>query len=206
MYVCIYRLNFIELRLSKDPRILKSIMVKTSILSNHFLVAMPQLDDFTFTKSVIYVSQHDAKGALGIIINRPLSLTLGKVLEHLNIEITQPKIANNPVLMGGPIGQEHGFIIYEQHTSQGEEILLSASKEMLDNIAKNKGPEDFLITLGYAGWEEGQLEKEIACNNWLIVPFNRKVLFEIPLKNRWQKAAAIIGVDINQLSGQIGHA
>ncbi|WP_411918831.1 YqgE/AlgH family protein [Coxiella burnetii] len=194
------------MRLSGDPRILSVIMVKTNILSNHFLVAMPQLNDFTFTKAVIYVSQHDAKGALGIIINRPLALTLGKVLEHLNIEIAQPQIANHPVLMGGPIGQEHGFIVYEQESPQGAEILLSASKDMLDDIAKNKGPDDFLITLGYAGWEAGQLENEIARNDWLVVPFNRKILFETPLKSRWQKASTIIGVEINQLSGQIGHA
>ena len=199
-------MTYLLLRLSEDPRILRSIMEETNVLSNHFLVAMPQLNDSTFAKSVVYISEHDVKGALGIIVNRPLALTIGKVLEHLNIPIDQLEIANHPVLMGGPIGQEHGFIVYEHQATEGIQILMSASKEMLHDIAKNKGPADFLITLGYAGWEAGQLEKEITRNDWLVVPFNRKILFETPLKGRWRKAAALIGVDVNQLSGQIGHA
>lgn len=182
-------------------------MIKTNIFANHFLVAMPQLDDLTFAQSVIYLSEHDTKGALGIIINKPLQVNIGSVLEHLKIESDRIDISDQPVLMGGPIGQEHGFIIYENHlTKESLEISVSASKVMLEDIAKNKGPDNFLITLGYSGWEAGQLEREIAHNDWLIVPFDRSILFETPIKKRWKKAASLIGIDINRLSDQIGHA
>ncbi|QTS84252.1 YqgE/AlgH family protein [Coxiella endosymbiont of Amblyomma nuttalli] len=182
-------------------------MIKTNIFSNHFLVAMPQLHDFTFAQSVIYLSEHDTKGALGIIINKPLQVNLGSVLEHLKIESDRPDISEQPVLMGGPMGQEHGFIIYENPISKKNlEISVSASKVMLEEIASNKGPGNFLITLGYSGWEAGQLEKEIARNDWLIVPFDRSILFETPIKKRWKKAASLIGIDINRLSDQVGHA
>ena len=182
-------------------------MIKTNIFANHFLVAMPQLDDLTFAQSVIYLSEHNTKGALGIIINKPLQVNIGNVLEHLKIVSNRIDISDQPVLMGGPIGQEHGFIIYENHLAKESlEISVSASKFMLEDIAKNKGPNNFLITLGYSGWEAGQLEKEIVHNDWLIAPFDRSILFETPIKNRWQKAASLIGIDINRLSDQIGHA
>lgn len=185
-------------------------MLKTNFLSNYFLVAMPKLNDFNFTQSVVYISEHDDKGALGIIINKPLQqVTLNSVLEHLNIKLMVSDIGELPVLMGGPISQENGFIIYEQENeekNQTVQLSVSASKETLEDIANNKGPDNFLVALGYAGWAAGQLEREISRNDWLIVPYNRIILFETPLKQRWQKAASLIGIDINRLSSQVGHA
>ena len=168
---------------------------------------MPQLNDFNFIQSVIYVSKHDDKGALGIIINKPLQVTLGSVLEHLNIKLNSPKIEGCPILMGGPISQENGFIIYEkQDKNKKVQLSVSTSKETLESIANNKGPDNFLVALGYSGWEAGQLEQEISRNNWLIVPYDRIILFETPIKQRWKKAALLIGIDINRLSCQVGHA
>lgn len=184
-------------------------MIKANLLSNHFLVAMPVLADSNFTKAVVYLHEHTAQGALGMIINKPLQINLGNVLDHLDIAATQAKIADHKVLMGGPVGQEHGFIIYDHEVSDpndGLDVTVSASKETLKDIALGKGPTDFIITLGYSGWEAGQLEKEIARNDWLTVPFNRAILFDTPVEQRWQATAALIGIDINQLSGQVGHA
>jgi putative transcriptional regulator len=188
-------------------RILYLIMMKSHVLKNHFLVAMPRLVDFNFSKSVIYIYEHNNEGALGMIINKPLQINLGKVLEHLDIKLGESKVGNLPVLMGGPVGQEHGFIIFSQPSTQnGAEILVSASKDMLREIAVGKGPGDFIVTLGYSGWEAGQLEQEIAHNDWLIVPFNHDILFNTPIEKRWHATAALIGIDIHHLSNQVGHA
>lgn len=183
-------------------------MLKTNFLSNYFLVAMPQLNDFNFTQSVVYISEYNDQGALGIIINKPLQqLTLSNVLEHLNIKLTVSDLGELPVLMGGPINQENGFILYEkQDKNQQVQLSVSTSKEKLEDIANSRGPDNFIVALGYSGWEAGQLEEEISRNNWLIVPYNRIILFETPLKQRWQKAASLMGIDINRLSDQVGHA
>lgn len=183
-------------------------MLKTNFLSNYFLVAMPQLNDFNFTKSVVYISEHDNKGALGIIVNKPLQqVTLDNVLEYLNIKLNISNIGEHPVLMGGTIGQENGFIIYEKRAKNKQtQLSISTSKETLEDIANNKGPDNFLIALGYSGWDAGQLEQEISRNDWLIVPYDRIILFETPLKQRWQKAASLIGIDMKRLSNQVGHA
>ncbi|QHG92656.1 YqgE/AlgH family protein [Coxiella endosymbiont of Amblyomma sculptum] len=184
-------------------------MLKTNFLSNYFLVAMPQLNDFNFTQSVVYISEHDYKGALGIIVNKPLQVTLDNVLEHLNIKLNVPNIGEHPILMGGPISQENGFIIYEKqigNKNKKDQLVVSTSKETLEAIANNEGPSNFLIALGYSEWASGQLEQEISQNDWLVVPYDQIILFETPLKQRWKKAASLIGIDINQLSDQVGHA
>jgi len=184
-------------------------MIKANVLSHHFLVAIPTLVDTNFAKSVVYLYEHTDEGALGLIINKPLQINLGNVLNHLDIAITKEDVSDYPVLMGGPVGQEHGFILYDQdlkNPKDGTEVLVSASKEMLNDIAAGHGPKDFIVTLGYSGWESGQLEKEIARNDWLIVPYDRTILFNTPIEKRWQSTAALIGVDINQLSDQVGHA
>ncbi|OGO97108.1 MAG: hypothetical protein A3F41_06500 [Coxiella sp. RIFCSPHIGHO2_12_FULL_44_14] len=184
-------------------------MTQRPIFSHHFLIAMPSLKDFNFVKSVIYLYEHNEEGAVGMIINKPMQLNLGKVLEHLHIDSVELNVSEHPVLMGGPVGQEHGFILFyntETSPQQEPEILVSASKELLTHIAQGQGPKDFIITLGYSGWEAGQLEEELARNDWLIVPFHHDILFDTPFQKRWEAAAALIGIDIHRLSGHIGHA
>ncbi len=172
-------------------------------LANHFLVALPTLDDPNFSKSVVYIYEHNEEGAMGLIINKPLTMQLQDVLQHLNIETKIAEIGKQAVMMGGPIGQEHGFVLYEEDG----EIFLSSSKETLITIANGNGPQRYLITLGYSGWQSGQIEQELQQNDWLIVPCeNPPILFETPLEERWRVIAKIIGVDIDRISGQTGHA
>lgn len=171
-----------------------------------FLIAMPSLNDPNFTKSVIYLYEHNEDGAMGLIINKPLHINLGNVLRHLDIEITDRTVETHPVLMGGPIGQEHGFVIHDNPEEDEYEIEISASKETLTDIAQGNGPGNFLVALGYAGWSSGQIESEIQRNDWLVAPFDINILFSTPIENRWHAAAKLIGVDLSQLSDQIGHA
>jgi putative transcriptional regulator len=173
-----------------------------SSLANHFLVALPNLDDPNFSKAVVYIYEHNEEGAMGLIINKPLNMQLHEVLQHLNIKTEPSEVLKQPVMMGGPVGQEHGFVLYEEDN----ELFLSSSKETLVSIAKKKGPKRFLVTLGYAGWQAGQLELELQRNDWLIVPCENHILFDIAADERWQATAKIIGVDIERMSRQVGHA
>ena len=173
-----------------------------SSLANHFLVALPNLDDPNFSKAVVYIYEHNEEGAMGLIINKPLNMQLNDVLQHLNINAKSIEVIHQPVMMGGPVGQEHGFVLYEEDG----EIYLSSSKETLISIANNKGPPFFLVTLGYAGWQSGQLELELQRNDWLIVPCENHILFNTAAEDRWQATAKIIGVDIERMSTQTGHA
>lgn len=190
-----------------SSRILTQMKIAEN-LTNHFLIAMPALKDSLFTKSVVYLYEHSEKGAMGAVINKSLQITLGNLLQHLDIEVKDESIFALPVLTGGPIGPEKGFIIHDQVKKEDaiRQVAISASKEMLDEIAQGKGPEHFIITLGYSGWEAGQLEKELNNNDWLVAPFNKDIIFSTPLDKRWQAAAKTIGVDVNHLSDQIGHA
>ncbi|MCH9644960.1 MAG: YqgE/AlgH family protein [Gammaproteobacteria bacterium] len=176
-------------------------MSEEEIFSHHFLVAMPTLQDVNFSKAVVYIYEHTAEGAMGFIINKPLNVTLGSVLQHLDIHDYDNDIDEKMVLMGGPVGQEHGFVIHEE----GPELCITASKDILVDISQNKGPERYVVTLGYSGWGANQLEAEINRNDWLVVPFDERILFNTPIEQRWYKTAGLLGIDINQLSGQIGH-
>lgn len=183
-----------------------------SQLTNHFLIAMPSLADPNFTHTVTYLCEHNQEGALGIIINRPTELTLADLAEQLNIEITEPELADTPIYQGGPVQLERGFVL---HSPLGEwdstlevtpDIGLTMSQDIIDAIANGVGPDHFLIALGYAGWGQGQLETELAANAWLNGPADSQIIFKQPIENRWTAAAALLGVDINTLSPDVGHA
>jgi putative transcriptional regulator len=181
-------------------------------LTNHFLIAMPALADPNFSHTVTYICEHNDKGAMGIVINRPLELTLGEVLEHMQIAPGQKLDIKRPVLAGGPVQGEHGFVLHSptgQWSSSlaiTEEIAVTTSRDILMALADGKGPTRYLVALGYAGWGAGQLEKEIAENAWLSGPANAEILFDTPLEQRWVAAAALLGIDLNLLSTQVGHA
>ncbi len=166
-----------------------------------------------FTHSVIYICEHSPEGAMGIVINLPLSIHLGDVLQNMNIQTNDDSVALTPVLAGGPIQQERGFVIHrasnekwESSLSLTKNISITTSKDILQAIANHKGPKDIIIALGYAGWDSGQLEKEIAQNSWLCGPADPQVLFDIPAENRWRAAGALLGVDMDCVSSEIGHA
>ena len=177
---------------------------------DHLLIAMPSQQGDFFSKAVVYIYEYsETTGAIGFTINKPLSATLGNVLEHLTIDIKDEKLADSPVYSGGPVGPDQGFVLHDRMTLPETEsdlsITISTSKEILKEIAEGKGPDHFIVTLGYAGWEPGQLEEEISHNDWLIVPFKPSLLFQTPISQRWAMAAKSIGVDIMKLSGQVGH-
>ena len=180
---------------------------------------MPNLGDPNFYHTVTYICEHNEDGAMGIVINRPAALTLNELLPQMGMS-PAPRYMDSVVLEGGPVEPEHGFLI---HTPRGEwqssmaitdEITLTTSRDILESLTtadtdSNSGstcPDKFIVALGYAGWGAGQLEQEILENSWLTVPATKEILFNLPYDERWQAAATIIGVDINQLSSQTGHA
>jgi putative transcriptional regulator len=186
-------------------------MSETTYLNNQFIIAMPNLADPNFFHTVTYMCQHNHEGALGIVINRPTGMKLGEIFKQMDIRVTSDAAADAPIYAGGPVQQDRGFVV---HTSCGkwdatmpvsDMISLTTSREEIEAIAVGKGPERFLVALGYAGWGEGQLEKEIRDNAWLNSPFGTKVLFDLPITMRWAAAAGQIGVDINQLTMPAGH-
>lgn len=173
---------------------------------NHFLIAMPSQEDSIFSRSVIFLCEHGADGGMGIIINKLLPIKLTSVLEHLEVDITNDALKDTPIYMGGPVSQESGFIIHTPYREDelNEDLVISASKETLTDIAQGNGPEHYIVTLGYAGWNAGQLEAEINRNDWLLVPYEKEIIFNTPLELRWQKAIALLGINANQLSSQTG--
>lgn len=181
-------------------------------LTNHFLIAMPQLADPNFFHTVTYICEHTDEGALGIVINRPLEVRLGEILDHMEIESQTETLAERTVYMGGPVQQERGFVLHRP-ASQWDSTLkitdnigLTTSRDVLAAMARGEGPTESLIALGYAGWGAGQLEQELADNAWLSGPADERILFRTPVEKRWEEAAALLGVDLNLLSGDAGHA
>lgn len=184
-------------------------------LTNNFIIAMPSLSDPIFEKTVSYICQHTSQGAMGLTINHPIEISFRYFLSQLDITLEEDSLASTPIYLGGPIQTQHGFILHSndielpdssQSLKINDAISLSSSKDILYAIAKGKGPSKFLITLGYAGWIKDQLEQEILQNSWLNVVSNNDIIFSTPASKRWEKAASQLGIDINLISGDIGHA
>ena len=192
-------------------------MTDTLSLTNHLIIAMPLLNDPNFEQSVSYICEHNNEGAMGIVINRPIDVTFADLCDQLDIEITDNDVTDYPIFEGGPVEIERGFIL---HTPLGEwestlevtkDIGLTMSQDIIEAIANgfdsdNKPPKHFLITLGYAGWSEDQIEDEIAENIWLNVEATQDILFNTPIENRWTASAAALGINLQTLSSDIGHA
>lgn len=181
-------------------------------LTNQFLIAMPALDDPNFARTVTYVCAHNEGGAMGIVINRPLKLELGDVFSQMQIEAKDPAIVSQIVYQGGPVHRDRGFIIHRPALDFGstikvsDDIAISTSREILAAISRGEGPTETLVALGYAGWGAGQLEQEIQQNAWLSGPASLEVIFSDPPAQRWERAAARLGVDLGLLSTDVGHA
>jgi len=181
-------------------------------LSNQMLIAMPGMADPNFNSTVTLVCEHNAEGALGIVINRPMNLKLGGLLEQLSLDQPDLSAASSPVLDGGPVGRERGFVLhnprgtFESSVAVSPDIQLTLSRDVLDAMAAGSGPDKSVVALGYAGWEPGQLEQEMLQNTWLNVPASPEIVFDVPFNDRWSAAAEIIGIDISQISPHAGHA
>ena len=183
-------------------------------LENQFLLAMPQLDGSYFADTVTYLWKHNNEGALGIVINKPLQVSLADIFDELEITYDSKENRTNqhPVLSGGPVEKDKGFIIYDSQSEWESsiritsEIKVCTSKTILQDIALGKGPQNYLIALGCAGWEAGQLEKEIKENSWLTVPAIPELIFSQDHSSKLTKAAGTLGVDIRQLPQEAGHS
>ena len=182
-------------------------------LTNQLLIAMPTLMDPNFHQTVTYVCAHNEDGAMGIVINRPMSIALGEVLDQLELSTDDPGIENQIVYQGGPVQKDRGFILYPGGGDQwdssitiSDRISVATSRDILEAIAQGRGPEETLIALGYASWGAGQLEQELSENAWLVAPLDEEILFRLPHEQRWGAAAALVGVDLDQISDQVGHA
>jgi len=181
-------------------------------LQDHFLIAMPAMADPNFTQTVTYICKHDAEGAFGVVINRPGDLSLGEILGQLAIELKDRTLAERPVLHGGPVEPERGFVLhrseqpFEATLAVGGEIKLTSSPDILAALGRGAGPEPVLVALGYAGWAGGQLEAELSSNTWLTVPANPSIIFGTPFEQRWTAALGLPGVDIQRITEYAGHA
>lgn len=186
--------------------------VSPSYFKHQFLIAMPHMHDQNFAQTLTYIVEHNANGAMGLVINRPQSLSLADILEQLRPEIPAPvRCQHIPILTGGPVQTDRGFVLHPsgpifQATVELGGISLSTSQDVLFSIADGYGPDQNVITLGYAGWDAGQLEAEMAANAWLNCPFDPAILFDVDSDQRLNAAAARLGVNLNLLTSQAGHA
>ena len=190
-------------------------------LTNHFLIAMPGMDDGTFARSVVYVCEHSERGALGLIINKPGSINLADLFERVDLPLARRDLGVQPVFHGGPLQTERGFVLHEPIVADGLApdqsiyastlavpggLEMTTSKDVLEAMSSGGGPRRVLITLGYSAWGEGQLESEIAENAWLTVGADQSVIFETPIHERYDRALALLGVQAWMLSPEAGHA
>lgn len=181
-------------------------------LTNQFLVAMPAMTDANFSQTVTFIWEHNDDGALGIIINRPLQMRLVDVFEQLKMPMSPGVDGVQPVLQGGPVQTDRGFVVHKiggdwEHTRKvSSRIQVTTSPDILNAMARGTGPSTAIVALGYAGWGAGQLESELAQNAWLTVPCDERILFETPFEKRWQAAGRLLGIDVATISPQAGHA
>jgi putative transcriptional regulator len=180
--------------------------------ANQFLIAMPAMTDGNFAQTVTFIWEHNAEGALGIVINRPLQMRLVDVFEQLKMPTAPGVSGHQPVLQGGPVQTDRGFVVHRsgrrwEHTREvSSRIHVTTSPDILDAMARGDGPDTALVALGYAGWSAGQLESEIAQNAWLTVPCDERILFDTPYEQRWRAAGRLLGIDLATISPHVGHA
>jgi putative transcriptional regulator len=185
-------------------------------LTNQFLIAMPGMAGETFARSVVYLCEHNENGALGLVINKPIDIKLKNLFEKVELVLEREELGEQPVFFGGPVQTERGFVL---HDKLGEDrapynstlsvpggLAMTTSKDVLEALAEGTGPRRVLVTLGYSGWQAGQLEDELGRNGWLTVDADPKVIFDTPVEQRYDTALALLGVDPRMLSQEAGHA
>ena len=187
-------------------------MLATTALTNSFLIAMPSMRDPSFKRGVAFLCQHGEEGAMGLLVNRLSEYRLGDVLAQMNLSSTRAEVADSPVLIGGPVQPERGFVLHAPHGQWessfkiSKSICVTTSRDILVAIAEGRGPERAIVTLGYSGWGAGQIETELKENAWLTAPASETILFDTPIEQRWDAAAALVGVNIANLTSYSGRA
>lgn len=186
--------------------------MKSVNLTDHFLIAMPAMDDPYFSKSLIYIAEHNEQGALGIIVNRPINMNLATLFEKIEVPFESPDLGNLPVFFGGPVQTDRGFVLHrpvgawQSTLAVNHEVGLTSSRDVLQAVARDGQPHEIMVSLGYSGWGAGQLEHELAQNAWLTVPADPAILFELPYEERLPSAMEKLGIDFTNLSEKAGHA
>ena len=188
-------------------------------LTNQFLIAMPGMGDGTFAGTVVYLCEHTEKGALGLVINKPIDITLKSLFEKVELSLDRDDLAGVPVYFGGPVQTERGFVLHEPTSGEGPEggpynsslkveggLEMTTSKDVLEAISSGAGPKKVLVTLGYSGWGAGQLEEEMSRNGWINVDAEPGIIFDTPVSQRYGKALSLLGIDAGMLSSDAGHA
>ena len=185
-------------------------------LTNQFLIAMPGMADDTFAGSVVYLCEHSDKGALGLVINKPIDIKLKNLFEKVELALDRPELAEQPVFYGGPVQTERGFVLHEGRPAEAAAysstlavpggLEMTTSKDVLEALSSGGGPKRVLVTLGCSGWSAGQLEDELGRNGWLTVDADPAVVFDTPVEQRYDRALALLGFDPRMLSQQAGHA
>jgi putative transcriptional regulator len=186
-------------------------------LTNQFLIAMPGMGDGTFAGSVVYLCEHTEKGALGLVINKPIDIKLKNLFEKVELTLDREDLAEAPVYFGGPVQTERGFVLHERIADDGTSpynstlkipggLEMTTSKDVLEALASGAGPKKVLVTLGYSGWGAGQLEEELGRNGWINVGAEPGIIFDTPVEERYDKALSLLGIDVRMLSQEAGHA
>jgi len=187
-------------------------MQALTALANQFLIAMPNMRDPSFVRSVALICQHSNDGAMGVVINRLSEYRLGDVLAQMGLKSQLAEVEDAPVLIGGPVQPERGFVlhsadgVWESSYRISESLSVTTSRDVLVAIAEGRGPKRSIVALGYAGWSAGQIEEEIRQNAWLTAEPDQRILFDVALEQRWESAAKLIGVNVANLSSQAGNA
>lgn len=185
-------------------------------LTNHFLIAMPGMAGDTFAGTVIYLCEHTEKGALGLVINKPIDIKLKNLFEKVELTLDRDDLADEPVYFGGPVQTERGFVLHERLSGDGNHynsslqipggLEMTTSKDVLEALSNGAGPKKVLVTLGYSGWGAGQLEEELKRNSWINVDAAPEIIFDTPVEQRYDKALSLLGIDPRMLSQEAGHA
>ena len=187
----------------------------TANFTHHFLIAMPNMVDPHFTRTLTYIAEHNEQGALGLIVNRPIEINLATLLEKIAVPLEpedSARLGSQPVLFGGPVQTDRGFVLHrpigkwQSTLAINQEIGLTSSRDILLSFASQGQPGEILVTLGYSGWGPGQIEQELAQNSWLSVPASPHILFSLPYEERLPSAMQILGIDFVRLAGMAGHA
>jgi putative transcriptional regulator len=181
-------------------------------LANQVLIALPTLADSPFERTVALICQHDDEGAMGVVFNRASEYTLGEVFRQMGIESPDETLCAQPVLAGGPVHPERGFVLHDGEREWdstlaiASQLYVTTSRDILEAIARGEGPAHATVALGCAGWGAGQLESELIDNSWLTAPVDPELLFALPLDARWRAAGGRIGVDLSRIADYSGHA
>ena len=184
-------------------------------LANHFLIAMPAMQDPIFGGTVVYVCEHNENGVLGVVINKPTDMTMEVLFDRIDLKLaagSDTPIINEPIMFGGPVQDDRGFVLhtpgarYSSSLTVTDEVAFTTSIDVLEAVAKGDGPERMLVSIGYSGWSPGQLEDEIGRNGWLTVGASADILFDFPIEQRYVAAILLLGIDPLMLASEAGHA